>query len=82
MQIGQAIAGGMSGWALAAIGYDSVAVAQTEAVKNGIYQISAIFPAISYILCALILAFIYPLNKRRVEKNVAELEKRRVHSGS
>ncbi|MGN1140724.1 MAG: MFS transporter [Oliverpabstia sp.] len=76
-KIGQAIAGGMSGWALAAIGYDSVAVAQTEAVKNGIYQISAIFPAVSYILCALILAFIYPLNKKRVEKNVAELERRR-----
>ncbi|MGN0403840.1 MAG: MFS transporter, partial [Bariatricus sp.] len=77
-KIGQAVAGGMSGWALSAIGYDSLAVAQTEAVKEGIYQISAVFPAISYILCALILAFVYPLNKRKVAENVAELERRHV----
>ncbi|MGN0293298.1 MAG: MFS transporter [Lachnospiraceae bacterium] len=76
-KIGQAIAGGMSGWALAAIGYDSAAIVQTESVKEGIYQISALFPAASYILCALILAFIYPLNKKRVAGNVNELERRR-----
>lgn len=76
-KIGQAIAGGMSGWALAAIGYDSAAIVQTQAVKDGIYQISAIFPAISYILCALILGLIYPLSKKRVESNVSELERRR-----
>lgn len=76
-KIGQSIAGGMSGWALAAIGYDSAAVVQTEAVKNGIYQISAIFPAVSYLLCAAILAFIYPLGKKRVAENVRELERRK-----
>lgn len=76
-KIGQALAGGMSGWALAAIGYDSAAVVQTEAVKFGIYQISALFPAFSYILCALIMIFIYPLSKKRVEENVAELSRRR-----
>lgn len=73
-KIGQAVAGGMSGWALAAIGYDSAAVVQTEAVKDGIYQISAVFPAVSYILCALILAFLYPLNRKRVADNVAKLQ--------
>ena len=76
-KIGQAIAGYIGGWALAAIGYDSLAVAQTEAVKEGIYQVSAIFPAISYLLCALILAFLYPLNKKTVAENVAELDSRR-----
>ena len=75
-KLGQAIAGGMSGWALSAIHYDSLAVAQTEAVKNGIYQISAIFPAVSYLLCALALGVIYPLNKKKVEENVKELERR------
>ena len=64
----------MQAYALAAINYDSLAVVQTEAVKEGIYQISALFPAISYLLCALVLAFIYPLNRKRVEKNAAELE--------
>ena len=76
-KLGQAVAGGMSGWALAAIHYDSLAVVQTDAVKNGIYQISAIFPAISYLLCALILGFVYPLGKKKVEENVKELERRR-----
>ncbi|MGN1192767.1 MAG: MFS transporter [Dorea sp.] len=75
-KIGQAIAGGMSGWALAAIGYDSAAVTQTEAVKTGIYRIATGFPAISYILCALILWFIYPLNRKKVAENVSELRRR------
>ena len=75
-KLGQAVAGGMSGWALAAINYDSLAVVQTDAVKNGIYQISAIFPAVSYLLCALILGLIYPLGKKKVEENVKELERR------
>lgn len=77
-KIGQAIAGGMSGWALSAIHYDSLATVQTEAVKNGIYRISALFPAISYLLCALVLGVIYPLGKKQVEKNAAALEKRTV----
>ncbi|MGN1147907.1 MAG: MFS transporter [Lachnospiraceae bacterium] len=80
-KIGQAIAGGISGWALAGIGYDSLAVVQTEAVKDGIYQIAAIFPGISFILGALILGLLYPLTKKRVESNVAELERRRGISG-
>ena len=73
-KLGQAVAGGMSGWALAALHYDSLAVVQTESVKNGIYQISAVFPAVSYLLCAAILGLIYPLGKKKVEENVRELE--------
>ena len=48
-----------------------------EAVKKGIYQVSAIFSAVSYLLCALILAFLYPMNKEKIAENVAEVEKRR-----
>lgn len=76
-KIGQAIAGGMSGWALAAIGYNEAAVVQTEEVATGIYNIATFFPGVIYLLCALVLAFIYPLNKKRVAANVAELEARR-----
>ncbi len=76
-KLGQAIAGGLSGWALSAIGYVSEAKVQTEAVKTGIYNISTFFPGIIYILCALTLWFIYPLSKKRVEANVAELKARR-----
>lgn len=76
-KIGQAIAGGMSGWALAWIGYDSAAVAQTDAVREGIYNIANFFPAVSFLLCALILVFLYPLDKKRVEANGKELARRK-----
>ena len=76
-KIGQAIAGGLSGWALGWIGYDELAAGQTEAVANGIYNLATFFPAVIYILCGLVLMFIFPLNKARVDANVAELKKRR-----
>ena len=76
-KIGQAISGGMSGWALACIGYDSAAVVQTEAVCNGLYGIANFFPAISFFLIALILAFLYPLDRRRVQANGKELNRRK-----
>ncbi len=76
-KIGQAIAGGLSGWALGWIGYDELAAGQTQEVANGIYNLSTFFPAVIYILCGLVLVFVYPLNKARVESNVAELQSRR-----
>lgn len=75
-KIGQALAGGMSGWALALIGYDELAVAQTGQVARGIYNISTFFPGIVYLLSAAVLFFIYPLGRSKVESNAAELEKR------
>lgn len=76
-KIGQAIAGGLSGWALGWIGYDELAAGQTQEVANGIYNLSTFFPAVIYILCGLVLMFIYPLSKTKVEENVAELRNRR-----
>lgn len=81
-KIGQAIAGGLSGWALTFIGYDSIATSQTDAVRVGIYNIATMFPGVIYLLCALVLAFIYPLSKKRVEENVDVLEKRRAANSS
>lgn len=76
-KLGQAIAGGLSGWALTFIGYDELASVQTDAVKNGIYNVSTFFPGVIYILCGLTLFFIYPLSKKRVINNIEELKKRR-----
>ena len=73
-KIGQAIAGGMVGWLLTMIGYDSLAVSQVDSVRSGIYSIATIAPGIIFVLCALVLAFIYPLGKKKVEENVAELK--------
>ena len=76
-KVGQALAGGLGGFALSAIGYDSLAVGQTDSVRAGIYALSTLFPAVIYLAVALVFIFVYPLSKRRVEANTAELQSRR-----
>lgn len=73
-KVGQAIAGGLGGWALAWIGFDSSVQVQTESVAKGIYNISTLIPAILYLMVGISLAFIYPLDKKRVMKNAEYLE--------
>ncbi len=75
-KFGQALAGGIGGFALTAIGYVSEATTQTESVRESIYDISTIVPAMAYLGVALILIFAYPLSKKRVEENIAELKRR------
>ena len=76
-KVGQALAGGIGGWALDFIGYESAAKVQTEAVINGIYTTSTLVPAIGFLIVAFFLWVVYPLNKSKVELNVQELKKRR-----
>lgn len=76
-KLGQAFAGGLGGLALNMIGYDSSIQVQTRAVADGIYNIATLIPGVLYIGVALCLIFIYPLNKSKVEANVAELKARR-----
>ena len=77
-KIGQALAGGVSGFALSAIGYVSEpGVVQTDRVREGIYNIATIFPGICYVIVALILIFAYPLSKGVVEQNGEILAQRR-----
>lgn len=75
-KIGQALAGGLGGFALAAIGYESLATVQTESVTTNIYRVATIAPAICFLAVTLILAFIYPLSKKLVLENATELERR------
>ncbi|HKM36002.1 MAG TPA: MFS transporter, partial [Lachnospiraceae bacterium] len=75
-KLGQALAGGIGGFALTAIGYESKAVSQTKEVALNIYNISTLVPAIAYLGVALVLFFAYPLSKKRVEENIAELKRR------
>lgn len=80
-KIGQALAGGLSGFALSAIGYVSEPGAvQTDAVREGIYNIATIFPGVCYVIVALILIFAYPLSRSVVEKNGEILAERRKKS--
>lgn len=76
-KVGQAIAGGLGGFALSAIGYDSLAVAQTEQVRQGIYGLSTLFPAVIYAAVSVVFLLMYPLSKTRVENNAKELQERR-----
>ena len=76
-KIGQALAGGLGGFALEVIGYDSSVQVQTPAVADSIYNIATLLPGLLYIGVGLALIFVYPLNKKRVEENVAVLKGRR-----
>ena len=78
-KLGQAAAAGLSGWLLQAIGYNenalSQGIGQTEGVKNGIFNITTLVPALGFLLLALVLWFWYPLHKKEVENNVVTLKK-------
>ena len=78
-KVGQALAGGLSGYALQMIGYESAAKIQTPEVLNGLYTISTIVPAVLFLCVALMLFFVYPLSKKKVEENSEILKERRLN---
>lgn len=76
-KLGQALAGGIGGFALSAIGYVSDATSQTAIVSERIYTVSVLVPGICYLAVFLIMQFWYPLNKQEVSKNTDILQSRR-----
>ena len=84
-KLGQAAASGLSGLLLQVIGYNNNAitegVAQTQSVKDGIFNISTLVPAVGFAALALVLWFWYPLHKKQGDANVAELKKKREENG-
>lgn len=76
-KIGQAVAGGLGGWALSWVGYDEMVQIQAPNVIEGIYTIATLIPAVLYILVGLTLWFIYPLGKKKVEENTQILQEKR-----
>lgn len=77
-KIGQALSSGLTGALLSMIGYTQ-ATAFDPDVTEGIFVLSCVAPTIGFVLVALCLWFIYPLGKKRVEENAAELARR--HKG-
>ncbi len=77
-KIGQAVAGGLGGFALAFVGYNEELQVQTTEVVQGIYSIATLLPAVLYTLVAVCLLAIYPLSKKKVEENIAVLKKKRL----
>lgn len=76
-KVGQALAGGLGGFVLTAIGYVSDASSQTWEVSRRIYGVATLVPGICYLAVFLILQFAYPLSRREVEKNTAVLQEKR-----
>lgn len=77
-KLGQAIASALGGWSLGWIGYVEGSLAgQTEAVRNGIYNIATLVPMILYLAVGVCLFVIYPLSKKKVADNTAALKARR-----
>lgn len=74
-KLGQALTSGLSGALLSMIGYKK-STAFDKNVIEGIFDISTLLPAISFILLALILWFWYPLKKKLVDENVEFLRQK------
>ena len=77
-KLGQAVASALGGWSLGWIGYVEGSLSgQTEAVRNGIYNIATLVPMILYLTVGVCLFVIYPLSKKKVAENTAVLKARR-----
>lgn len=76
-KLGQALAGGVGGFALTAIGYVSDAPAQTVEVADRVYAVATLVPGVCYLIVFFIMQKFYPLTKRVVEENAAILRGRR-----
>ena len=81
-KIGQALAGGLGGFILTYIGYNSAAAVQTATVTESIYTITTLVQAGGYIVVGLIFAFAYPLSCKVVNQNTEKLAKMRESKAS
>ena len=75
-KLGQAASSGLTGALLTLVGYNE-ATAFVPKVTQGIFNISVIVPAIGFGALAIVLWFWYPLHKKTVDANIAELKVRR-----
>ena len=79
-KLGQAFSAGLSGWLLEAISYNEKAleqgISQSQSVKDGIFNITTLVPALGFTALALVLWFWYPLHKKRVDSNAAAIKRK------
>lgn len=79
-KLGQAISGGLAGAALTWIGYKEGATAvQSQSTLDGLYMYVTLIPAVFFGIMLLILMFVYPLGKKRVDSNSAILKAKRAN---
>lgn len=73
---GQGFSSGIAGVMLSMVGY-TAATAFNPEVLQGIYNTTCLVPGASYVLLVFVIIFLYPLSKKRVKANTAELRRRR-----
>lgn len=76
-KIGQAVAGGVGGAVIAAVGYTAGAQTQTEETLRGIHTLGTLVPAVVLGVVFLMIVFLYPLNKKRTEQLALDLAAKR-----
>lgn len=74
-KLGQAASSGVTGVLLSMIGYSQMTAFEPK-VTNGIYNLTCLVPAIGFVLLAIVLYFLYPLDKVRVDSNASILAKK------
>ena len=76
-KIGQAIAGGVGGIAISAVGYNSTLDINKVLFLDGIYSLATLVPAVFYFAIFFILIFFYPLNKKKTLQLKIDLDEKR-----
>ncbi len=74
-KMGQAATSGLTGALLSLVGYTKD-TAFEPSVKEGIFDIATLVPAVGFILLAIVLWFWYPLHKMQVEEDVRILKEK------
>jgi glycoside/pentoside/hexuronide:cation symporter, GPH family len=78
-KMGQAVAGGVGGAAIAAVGYHAGAESQSAETLQGIHTLATLVPAVALGAVFLIIVFLYPLNKKRTAQLSVDLAEKRNH---
>ncbi len=74
-KMGQAATSGLVGGLLSLVGYNETTGFDPE-VKEGIFDIATLVPAVGFILLAVVLWFWYPLHKKQVDEDVRILKEK------
>lgn len=74
-KLGQAATSGLVGGLLTLVGYEQ-STAFDPAVKEGIFDIATLVPAVAFLLLSIVLWFWYPLHKKQVDQVVSVLKEK------
>lgn len=80
-KLGQAATSGLVGGLLTLVGYEQ-STAFDPAVKEGIFDIATLVPAVAFILLSIVLWFWYPLHKKQVDQVVSVLKEKHQNDSS